>query len=86
MEQLYLLGHQQGTELRGESLDEILGCEHSGPMDATVGVIIEFPEMYKLIDCARIGLEVPDKLLVLPARDPAPMPHKYLVLNLKKTV
>ena len=36
-------------------------------MRATVGVIIEFPKMYKLIDRARIALEIPDKLLVLPA-------------------
>jgi hypothetical protein len=36
-------------------------------MCATVGVIIEFPEMYKLIDRACVALEIPDKLLVLPA-------------------
>ena len=32
-----------------------------------VGVIIELPEMYKLIDRAGIALEVTDKFLVLPA-------------------
>ena len=36
-------------------------------MRATVGVIIEFPEMYKLVDRARVALEIPDELLVLPA-------------------
>jgi hypothetical protein len=36
-------------------------------MCATVGVIIELPEMYKLIDRTRVALEIPDKLLVLPA-------------------
>ena len=36
-------------------------------MRATVGVIIEFPEVYKLIDCASVALEIPDELLVLPA-------------------
>src|SRR5262249_33679147 len=43
-------------------------CVHSGPMCATVGIIIELPEMYKLIDHAGIALEVTDKLFVLPAR------------------
>jgi hypothetical protein len=36
-------------------------------MCATVGVVIEFPEMYKLIDRACVALEIPDKLLILPA-------------------
>ena len=36
-------------------------------MRSTVSIIIELPQMYELIDCSRIGLEVPDKLLVLPA-------------------
>jgi hypothetical protein len=67
VEELYLLGHQQGAEFRGEALDEIFVCVHGCPMRATVGVIIEFPEMYKLIDRASIGLEVPYKLFVLPA-------------------
>jgi len=43
--ELHLLGHQQGSELRGETFDKIPVCIHSGPMRATVGVIIEFPEM-----------------------------------------
>jgi hypothetical protein len=36
-------------------------------MRATVGVIIELPEMYKLIDRPGVALEIPDQLLVLPA-------------------
>src|SRR5262249_29668169 len=32
-----------------------------------VGVILEFPKMYELIDRTGIALEIPDKLLVLPA-------------------
>ena len=37
------------------------------PKRSPVGVIIELPEMYKLIDRAGIALEVTDKFLVLPA-------------------
>src|SRR6516162_6849175 len=36
-------------------------------MRSSVGVIIELPEMYKLIDRAGIALEIADKFLVLPA-------------------
>ena len=67
MEQLYLLSHQQGAELRGEALDEILIRGQTCPMRSPVGVIIEFPEVYKLIDRARVALEISDELLVLPA-------------------
>jgi hypothetical protein len=31
-------------------------------MRLPVGVIIEFPEVYKLIDCAGVALEIPDEL------------------------
>jgi hypothetical protein len=65
LEQLYLLGHEQRAELRGEAFDEILVREHSGPMRSTVGVIIEFPKMQKLIDRPGIALEIPDKLFIL---------------------
>jgi hypothetical protein len=34
-------------------------------MRATVDVIIELPEMEKLIDCPGVALEIPDKFLVL---------------------
>ena len=34
-------------------------------MRSPIGVIIEFPEMYKLIDRAGIALEIPDALFVL---------------------
>ena len=36
-------------------------------MRSSVGVIIELPEMYKLIDRAGIALEISDELFVLPA-------------------
>jgi hypothetical protein len=36
-------------------------------MRTAVGVVIELPEMYKLIDCTGIALEIADKLLVLPS-------------------
>jgi hypothetical protein len=36
-------------------------------MRAAVGVVIEFPEMYKLIDRPGIALEIADKLFILPA-------------------
>ena len=49
MEQLYLLGHEQRSELRGKAFDEIFVRVHAGPMCAPVGVIIKLPEMYKLI-------------------------------------
>src|SRR5204863_8619909 len=45
LEELYLLGHEQRTELGGEAFDEILVREHAGPMRASVGIVIEFPEM-----------------------------------------
>jgi hypothetical protein len=54
-------------ELRGEAFDEIFVRVYAGPMGATVGVIIELPEMYKLINHARVALEISVELLVLPA-------------------
>jgi hypothetical protein len=63
VQELYLLGHQQGAELRGEALDKILVRVHGCPMCATLGVIIEFPEMYKLM--CRSGIS--GQILVLPA-------------------
>jgi hypothetical protein len=35
-------------------------------MRATVGVVIEFPQMDKLVDRAGICLEIPDQLLSCP--------------------
>src|SRR5262245_8793281 len=66
-QQLDLMGDEQWAEFRGETLDEILVGEHRGPVRATVGIIIELPEMDQLIDRARVGLEVTDQLLVLAA-------------------
>jgi len=65
-QELYLLGHQQGAEFRGEAFDEILIRKHSGPMCATVGVVIEFPEMYKLIDRTRMLWKYPTSFLSCP--------------------
>ena len=36
-------------------------------MCAPVGVVVEFPQMDKLIDRPGVGLEIADELLVLPA-------------------
>jgi hypothetical protein len=36
-------------------------------MRSPIGVVIEFPEMDKLIDRAGVALELADQLLVLPA-------------------
>jgi len=55
------------AELRGEALDEILVRVNRRPMRPPIGVVIEFPEMDKLIDRAGVGLEIADLLLVLPA-------------------
>src|SRR5271166_542854 len=65
LEQLDLLRHQQRTKLRSEALYEILVRIECRPMCAPVGVVLKLPQMDKLIDCAGIGLEVPDKFLVL---------------------
>ena len=64
MQQLYLLGHQQWPELGREAFGKILVRVHCRPMSAAIGVVIELPEMDKLIDRPGIGLEVPDELLV----------------------
>jgi hypothetical protein len=59
MEQLYLLGHQQGAEFRGESFDEILIREDSGPMRSTVSIIIVpgagSPDRYRGATCSIPG-------------------------------
>ena len=65
MEELHLLCHQQRTELRGETLDEILVRVDRCPMRPPVRVVVELPEVDKLIDRAGIALEVADELLVL---------------------
>src|SRR6266705_4371984 len=66
-QQLDLLGQKQRTELDGEALDEILVGEYRSPVRATVGIVVELPEMDELIDHARVGLEIADQLLVLAA-------------------
>src|SRR2546426_3874358 len=66
-QQLDLLGREQRAELRGEAFDEVLVGIYCGPVRATVGIVVELPEMDELIDRARVGLEVADQLLVLAA-------------------
>src|SRR2546426_10657109 len=66
-QELDLLGSDQRTELRGEAFDEVLVGEDRGPVRATVGVVVELPQMDELVDRARVGLEVADQLLVLAA-------------------
>src|SRR4051794_32986742 len=67
LQQLYLLGHQQRPELGCKAFDEIRVRIHCRPMSAAIGVVIEFPEMDKLIDRPGVGLKVADELLVLSA-------------------
>ena len=52
LEQFHLLGHQQRAELRGKAFDEILVFVHCGPVRPAVRVVLEFPQMDKLIDRA----------------------------------
>src|SRR5215467_13271503 len=65
LEQLDFLGHYQWPELRGETLYEILVRKHRCPMRAPVGVVLELPQMYKLVDRPSVGLEVADEVLVV---------------------
>jgi hypothetical protein len=67
LEQLDLLGHQQRPEFRGETLYEILVRVDRHPMHPPVSVVVELPEVDKLIDRAGVRLEVPDEILVLTA-------------------
>ena len=66
-QQLDLLGSEQRTESDGKALNEILVGKYRSPVRATVGIVVELPEMDELIDHARVGLEVADQLLVLAA-------------------
>jgi hypothetical protein len=50
VKQLDLLGHHQRPEFRGETLDEILIGKHGRSMGPPVGVILELPEVNKLVD------------------------------------
>src|SRR6266542_6933585 len=64
---LDFLGREQRSEFHGKALDEILVGEHRRPVRATIGVVVELPQMDELVDHARVGLEVADQLLVLAA-------------------
>src|SRR5262249_34498997 len=65
LEQLDFLGHYQWPELRGETLYEILVREHGCPMRAPIGVVLERPQMSKLVYRPSAGLEVADEVLVV---------------------
>jgi hypothetical protein len=45
LKEFHLLGDQQGAELRGEVFNEILVRGQICPMGASVGVIVELPEV-----------------------------------------
>ena len=47
-QQLDLLGSKQRTEFDGEALDEILVGEDRSPVGATVGIVVELPEMARI--------------------------------------
>ena len=66
-QQLDLLCHDKGSELRGKTLHEILVGEDPCPVLPPVGVVIKLPEMDELVDRASVGLEVAQELLVMPA-------------------
>src|SRR5262245_17161947 len=66
-QELDLLSRDQWTKLRGKALDEVLVREHRRPVRATVGVVVELPQVDELVDGAGVGLEVADQLLVLAA-------------------
>ena len=66
-QQLDLLCHDKGSELRGKTLHEILVSEDPCPVLPPVGVVIKLPEMDELVDRASVGLEVAQELLVMPA-------------------
>src|SRR5881628_2906407 len=66
-QQLDLLRSEQRTEFHGKAFDEILVGKYRSPVRATVGIVVELPEMDELIDRASVGLEIADQLLVLAA-------------------
>src|SRR5262249_42779533 len=67
LQQLHLLCHHQGAELRDEALGEVGVGEHRGPMGAPGGIVVELPDMDDLIDHAGVALEVADQVLVVAA-------------------
>src|SRR5688572_11526889 len=64
-QQLHLLRHDERPEPGGEAFHEVLVGEHARPVLSAVCVVVEFPEMDKLIDRAGVALEVADQLLVV---------------------
>src|SRR2546425_2980499 len=66
-QQLDLLGSEQRTEFHGKAFDEIFVSKYRSPVRATVGIVVELPQMDELIDRAGIGLEIANQLLVLAA-------------------
>src|SRR5207237_6500429 len=60
-EQLDLLRGDERAEFDGEAVDEILVGKYRRPVRATVGIVVELPEVDELIDHARVGLEVADQ-------------------------
>src|SRR4029078_11846113 len=53
------------AKLYRDALDKVLVRVNSGPMRATIVIIVEFPKMQELIDCCGIGLDVSTQLLVV---------------------
>ena len=67
LEQLDFLCRDERPEFRGKALYEVLVSENRCPMGAAIGVILELPEMDKLIDRSGVGLEIADQVLVVTA-------------------
>jgi len=58
LEQFHFLGDQQRAEFGREALNEVLVRIYGGLMRPTISIIVELPQMQKLVDRAGIGLEV----------------------------
>jgi hypothetical protein len=49
-QELHFLRREQGTELRGEAFDEVRVGEYGLPVRATIGIVVELPEVDELIE------------------------------------
>jgi len=48
-QQLDLLGNEQRPEFHGEALDEFLVGEYRRPVRATVGIVVELPQVDEMV-------------------------------------
>src|SRR6476619_5388330 len=64
MQQLDLLGHQERPNFWGEVFDEFLISVDRLPVSATVGIVVELPQMVELIDRTGVANEEADQFPV----------------------